>query len=267
FSLPAATLSHETDLYLPEHVFDGTPMFPGVMGIEAMVQAAMACTGRNELPVVRNIQFNRPLIVPESTKIVIRTLALADQPENGTIRVKVAIRSESDQFQQNFFEAECFFGLEKPKIEDLPKLPTVPEPIDKDPEDFAPVPLFQGKFFRRIKSIRKMEIENESLTEINIPNDAQYYGDGFEQNTVTLFPVARDSFFQSCAIILTKECLPVRIDEIRFHKKTTSSSSLLSQCIVREKTDKEYKIDITAFNLDGNVVETLKGFTLRILEK
>ena len=35
-----ATLSHATDWYLPEHVFEGTPMFPGVMAIEAMPRIA-----------------------------------------------------------------------------------------------------------------------------------------------------------------------------------------------------------------------------------
>ena len=74
-----ANVSHATDWYLPEHVFEGTPMFPGVMAIEAMVQAAMACAGREDLPVLRNIFFRRPLIVPEDASVIVRTLALADE--------------------------------------------------------------------------------------------------------------------------------------------------------------------------------------------
>jgi enediyne polyketide synthase len=104
-----ASLSHATDLYLPEHVFEGTPMFPGVMAIEAMTQAAMACVGREELPVLRNIVFRRPLIVPEDATVVARTLALAEVSDDGGLCVRVAMRSSSDDFQQDHFEAECWF--------------------------------------------------------------------------------------------------------------------------------------------------------------
>jgi len=33
-----AKLSSNTDLYLTEHVFEGTPIFPGVMATEAMAE-------------------------------------------------------------------------------------------------------------------------------------------------------------------------------------------------------------------------------------
>ena len=48
-------------------------VFPGVMAIEATVQAARACAGINELPVLRNLIFHRPLIIPEGARVLIRT--------------------------------------------------------------------------------------------------------------------------------------------------------------------------------------------------
>ena len=65
------------------------------------------------------------------------------------------MRSSGDDFQLNHFEAECWFGLPAPAQENLPVCPPLLEPLDKNPEDFSPVPLFQGKFFRRIMSIRQ----------------------------------------------------------------------------------------------------------------
>ena len=50
---------------------------PAVMAIEAMVQAAMACVDRPEWPVLREVQFHSPLIVPEDSTVIMRTLALA----------------------------------------------------------------------------------------------------------------------------------------------------------------------------------------------
>ena len=137
-----ASLSHATDLYLAEHVFEGTTMFPGVMAIEAMVQAAMACAGREELPVLRNIVFRRPLIVPEDTTVVVRTLALAEAPvlaEGGDgLCVRVAMRSSGDDFQQNHFEAECWFDLPVPAPETLPACPPMPETLDIESGRFQP---------------------------------------------------------------------------------------------------------------------------------
>ncbi len=45
-----ATLSHRRDRYLPEHVYGGTPLMPTVMGLEGMIQAAMACIGSKQTP-------------------------------------------------------------------------------------------------------------------------------------------------------------------------------------------------------------------------
>src|SRR5207249_9029615 len=153
-----ANISQESDRYLPEHVFEGTPMFPGVMAIEGMVQAATACMGCKDLPVLRNIAFNRPLIVPEGSPVVVRTLALAEARENGAVCVRVAMRSNSDGFQGNHFEAECWFGLPAAVTDSLPTCLVLPKRLEVNPEHLSPVPLFQGKFCRRIEAIRRMDL-------------------------------------------------------------------------------------------------------------
>ena len=84
--------------------------------------------------------------------------------------VRAAMRSSGDDFQQNHFEAECWFGLPAPAPESLPVCPPLPEPLDRNPEDFNPVPLFQGKFFRRIVAIRRMTPNEESITDLVVPD-------------------------------------------------------------------------------------------------
>jgi enediyne polyketide synthase len=258
-----STLSHATDLYLPEHVFEGTPMFPGVMAIEAMVQAAIACAGRDDLPVLRNISFRRPLIVPEVSTVVVRMLALADMTNGGCLCVHVAIRSDSDDFQQNHFEADCWFGLPTPTPETLRPCQPLPESLDKKPEDFSPVPLFQGKFFRRIAAIRKLEMNSESWTDVLVPERERYFRKELPQDVVTFSPAARDAFFQSGALLLPPGSLPEIIREWRVFRRLQPGERL--HCLVKTwpEGDNAFGVDIEIRNAAGELVERTEGGLFR----
>jgi enediyne polyketide synthase len=258
-----STLSHATDLYLPEHVFEGTPMFPGVMAIEAMVQAAIACVGRDDLPVLRNISFRRPLIVPEDSTVVVRVLALAEMSGGSGLCVHVAMRSDSDNFQQNHFEAECWFGLPSPAAETLPACPPVPERLDRNPEDFSPVPLFQGKFFRRIAAIRKLETSSESWTDVLVPEREQYFSKELPQAVVTLSPAARDAFLQSGALVIPPGSLPETVREWRVFRRWQAGERLHCLVKVRPEGDNAFRGDIEIRNAAGELVEGVKGALLR----
>lgn len=297
-----ASLSHAADLYLPEHVFDGTPVFPGVMALEAMAQAARVCAGREELPALRNVRFNRPLIVPEDGAVVMRTLALARPSPNGEVCVRVAIRSDRAGFQQNHFEAECLFGvvdaptpqaLEAFAIHDLrfasgereadaatedaPRAAhaSLPAPTGLDPEAFSPVPLFQGKFFRRITAIRRLEMESESLTEIRVPEGERYFGQGTSSfplsgkrggvkgETIMPSPAARDAFLQSGALILPPGCLPTHLGALRVWSRATPGERVFCAAKVRSRSAGEFVVDLVVFDPQGRVLELLTGLHLK----
>ncbi len=259
-----ATISHETDLYLPEHVFEGTPLFPSVMAIEAMVEAAIACVGGNDLPVIRNIQFRRPLIVPEDAKITMRMLALADEIKESTVCVRVAIRSDVDNFREDHFSAECVFGLETLGETELPRLSHIPEPLPQSPEDFSPVPLFQGKLFRRINAIRILEMSKESLTEVQVPDGERYYSKPYEQFVVAPSPAVQDAFLQSAALIIPPGCLPESIQEIRFHRPLSSGARLFCHVLVSERADGAFLAECSVFTPTGELIETIRGCVLRV---
>ncbi len=281
-----AILSHETDLYLPEHVFEGTPLFPAVMAIEAMVQAAMACVDQTEWPVLRKVQFHTPLIVSEDAKVVMRVLALADIPTDGMVRVRVGIRSESDGFTQNHFEAECFFepdatadahdrrafdesgsqenpGASTPFVAEGGDPRAGPEPIPLDPEAFSPVPLFQGKFFRRIAAIRKMSMGEESRTEIQVPLGERYYQHIRDDTPATPSPALRDACLQSGALILPPGCLPSYLEELRLHGRAAPGEKVTCSAWVRSQSGNEFLVDIAAFDSGGKLLETIKGLRLK----
>jgi enediyne polyketide synthase len=261
-----ASLSHQTDLYMPEHVFAGTPVFPGVMAIEALVQAAMACVDRPEWPLLSEVQFHSPLIVPEDSTVIMRTLALADLPHEGAVRVRVAIRSDHDGFTQNHFEADCWFGKE-PEADALPPhelaLPRpLPDRLSRDPEEFNPVPLFQGKFFRRIEAIRTLAIGEMSLTEIRTPIRERYFQDSLDATLLTPSPALRDACLQSGALILPPGCLPSRLKALRFHRPATPGETVLCGAWVRSKSSAGFAVDIAAFDAGGELLEEMRGLLL-----
>lgn len=257
-----ASLSHKSDPYLAEHVFEGTPIFPGVMAIEVMVEAAMVCIGTKDLPVLRDIRFRHPLIISEGATVIIRTLASVARVSNGIVHVQVAMRSEYDGFKENHYEVSCIFGPVAPTRTDPPLCPQYSEPLPKDPEDFCPVPLFQGKFFRRIVAVYRLEPEVESLTKIQIPCGVRYFNTQHRQMPVTGSPIARDAFLQSGAIGLPPRYLPEHVDEIRFHQSLVPGSEVICHCQVVSKSMGTFVAQIAVYTLDGQLAETMNGIRL-----
>ncbi len=100
-----ATLTGDSDPYLDDHVFRGERLFPAVMGLEAMAQAAMAVLRVSEPPVFEDVRFDRPIVVPAGRSTTIRLAALVSGPG----RVDVVVRSETTAFQFDHFRAVCLF--------------------------------------------------------------------------------------------------------------------------------------------------------------
>lgn len=263
-----AVLSQVTDPYLAEHVFDGTPMVPGVMMIEAMVQGAMACAGRTELPVLRQVEFRRPLIVPPGREVAMRMLALAEPPQPGVCQVRVAIRSDQDGFTRDLATGVCVFGAnDQPAEEQWPPGMALPTPLPPstglDPESFHPVPLFQGQFWRRIASIRTLEPERASLTDIRVPAGERYYEARFDQIPRTPSPVVRDACLQSGALILPPGYLPVRIERLTIRQAPPAGDTIHCATRVASSAPGEYVVHTLAFDSAGRTLETLEGLVLR----
>jgi enediyne polyketide synthase len=263
--LAEAKLTHERDRYIPEHVFSGTPLMPTVLGLEAMTEAAMACLGTEEVPVISNVRLKRPMIIPEDTGLTVRTMALAEaQEEKGTTVVNVIMRSESDGFANDHFEIDCIFGMEKPAVGEFPICPELPaDPYPKSPESFAPSPLFQGRFFRRITKIFDIQPGEQTLTEITVPVNAQYYSNDFNQLTVTPTPAIRDTMLQAAGLMAPAGYLPESIERVLFLRKVKEGEKLVCWARAVSRADSELKADIMLFDYEGNAVEVMEGVVVQ----
>lgn len=247
-----ATLSHASDLYLRHHVFAGTPLLPAVMGVEAMVAAAMACTGATSLPTLRNVRFLRPVIVQEGSALNIRLHALCTDQQH----VHVTLRCQTDAYMQDYFSASCDFTARAPQADAL-QFP-LPGRLPLDPEVFAPDPMFQGRFFRRITSVLELNPGVGCLAEVYIPEGKGYFGPGVPSGLATSYPASRDAFLQTLMLCLSeRRGLPTGIRELRFLRPLPPGA--LAICRTRDTPD-GWNIDV--FSRDGELVETLRGITI-----
>ncbi len=99
-------LSADSDPYVSDHVFRGDPLFPAVMGLEAMAQAAMAVAGSQDPPSFQDVELLRPVVVGAAQPVVIRLAALA----RAAGRVDLALRCSATGFQVDHFRAVCLFA-------------------------------------------------------------------------------------------------------------------------------------------------------------
>src|SRR5262249_31782159 len=108
-----AELSAQTDLYLGDHVLNKQPLFPAVMGLEAMAQAAMALVGTSRLPRFEKVELMRPVAVPDKTSTNIRLAALRREPD----LVEVCLRSVETDYHVDHFRALCRFNDQEPSAQ------------------------------------------------------------------------------------------------------------------------------------------------------
>lgn len=104
-----ADLSTDSDPYLQDHVFQGEQLLPGVMGLEAMAQVAMALADKDFSPSFEQVEFLQPLVINNNEKVILRIAALMRKNN----AVEVVIRCNKTNFLTNHFRALCLFEENK----------------------------------------------------------------------------------------------------------------------------------------------------------
>jgi enediyne polyketide synthase len=259
-----ARLSEETDPYLRDHVFQGEQLFPAVMGLEAMAQAASALACENGPPSFEDVKFERPVAVPRGGSVRVRIAALAR--ESG--EVEVALRSEQTAFQVDHFRAVCRFG-EPPSTEDsfrdedtTADLPLVAlEPA----RDLYGRILFHEGRFRRLRGYRRLA-STACVAEIERDDNATWFGRYTPGALLLGDPGRRDAAIhaiQACVPVAT--ILPVGVERLEVaHEQTTA------ECIVsareREYDGQTFTYDVEVKETDGRLLERWVGLRLRVIE-
>ncbi|MFR9798345.1 SDR family NAD(P)-dependent oxidoreductase [Streptomyces sp. MS06] len=260
-----ADLSAGDDPYLADHELNGDLLFPAVLGMEAMAQTASALTGRTGAPVLTDVEFLRPVVVPVDGHTTVRVAVLADGPDT----VRAALRSSETGFQADHFRATLRYDLSRPAEAAAGPDAERPEvPLDPAEALYGSV-LFQGDRFRRLLEYRQLAARSCTA---RISNRARgdWFGAFHPAGLVLADPGTRDALMhsiQSCVPDAT--LLPVSVRRLWLadpgRARSLEEVTLHAREVSRDGDTYLYDLDVR--DPGGALVERWEGLTLHAVRK
>lgn len=258
-------LQPSVDRFLPEHNYQGSMLFPAVVGMEAMAEVARACLrvdGREieGRPTIENAQFGRPVVVPQQGRRI-RIYALAGETEPGGLRrVHVSVRSEVTHFEVDHFRCEMVWGREAGLGAGEPV--AWPEALPADPaEELYGTIFFQGPMFQNIVSYHSLSSVHCQV-QIRVPGDGMSGLNGMVLDS----PRVRDAFLHAIQLCVPEHrILPVSIDRLATRGFQVPMVYLSAR--ERFRDDREFLYDLEITDAEGNLLERMDGLRCRIVEK
>jgi len=254
-------LTPDTDPYLAEHILEGEVLFPAVMGLEAMAQAAMAVSGSEKPPEFGQVEFLRPVVI-DGAKITLRIAALVREP--GV--VEVALRSGDTAYQADHFRAICRFNESSPQTTINPS-----EWRNGDKRSIAMESegdlygniLFQAGRFAQVRGYQKL-VAAECVAEIGSGEQVDWFGAYMPQEMVLGNAGARDAAIHSIqACIPHMRVLPVGAD--RISAASLPSDSFFLHAHERSRDGDIFSYDLEIAREDGVVIERWENLRLKVV--
>lgn len=253
-----------SDPYLADHVLDGQPLLPAVLGLEAMVQAACALRGSERLPWLEELAFDAALqLLPEGSTTV-RLCALARHAEC----VDVVLRSEVSDFTVDHFRVRCRFdrrpaapAAEGPQRE-LAELPLQPAEALYDGW------LFQSGRFARLEGYHQLSA-HRALARVATPLPAAtmaWFGRHLPARLLLGDPGRRDACLHALSACLPDDVLiPVAVERVEFF--TSPNGPVLCDAQERHDDGRRLLWDLTLSTPEGRLVERWTGLLLTRLSR
>jgi enediyne polyketide synthase len=259
-------LSADSDPYLSDHLLDGEMLFPAVLGMEAMAQAATAVARPTGQPVLSAAEFLRPIVVPTDGSTTIRIAAL-----NRGGEVDVAIRCSDTGFQADHFRATVSWSQTGPPDDApasvAPDLPAVR--LDPGRDLYGDI-LFQGRRFQRVREYRSLAATSCVVAISTQPGDAAggWFGSFLPAELLLGDPGARDAFMhgiQCCVPNAT--LLPTGADRIYLGAPRQDARIVVLSAQERHRDGDSYTYDLDVREEDGRLIERWDGLRLRAVRK
>ncbi|MCF6252818.1 MAG: SDR family NAD(P)-dependent oxidoreductase [Methylococcaceae bacterium] len=264
-----AKLTVNKDLYLLDHNFRGSYLFPTVLGLEAMTQTACLIANQQPDDIIgfSEISLTRPIVVAVDQGETIHINAYRDDKDAfANLNVKVDICCAQTGYKSVHFSAIVHFGQQQsPYSEVIPSHKMLPiNPKDDLYGDY----LFQGALFQRMDRIYKVSNEEvifSCVARENVPQDLNGFA---EHNTFELLlgdAFYRDVLLQSVQLPATPNIvLPISIGKIEFYGNIKQrSGQMLVKASLKQQDGKDYVWDVTVTNSSGYVIERLIDYRVR----
>jgi enediyne polyketide synthase len=252
-----AEITESSDPFVRDHIFQRQALFPAVMGLEAMAQAAMALVGSRQAPEFENLEFSRPVTAP----CTIRIAALAVAKD----RVQVVLRSSETGYQIEHVRAVCSFaGAETQVMEPLPDGSRIVPDAGLDvARNLYGGLLFQTGPFRRLDGYRKLSAL-ECVAEIAGGAGAAWFNRYLPQALELGDPGVRDAVLHSIqASIPHRIVLPAGVDRLSIFRP--GDGPCISRAVERSHCGSEFIYDVDVFDVDGSPREQWRGLRLRAI--
>jgi enediyne polyketide synthase len=258
-----ANLEGATDPYVADHVFAGERVFPAVLGLEAMAQAAAGLLRLRSRPRWRisDVRFERPVIVEAAGPTTIRLAALA----RGPARVEVALRCAHTSFRVDHFRATFEFAPDAGTPDDGGRVRSSLGgqllPIDPAADLYSAL-LFQRGRFQRITGYTHLEA-SRCLAEISAGDREPWFGPGRPEELTLGDAAARDAAIHAVqACIPHAPLLPIGVDRIVIDCAESMSPTRV-QATERSAQGDLFIYDLVVEDEAGCVRERWEGLRLR----
>ncbi|MFD6159894.1 SDR family NAD(P)-dependent oxidoreductase [Nocardia sp. NPDC060256] len=250
-----ADLSVSSDPYLADHQLSGDMLFPAVMGMEAMAQAAVALLGDSEPIELRDVEFLRPIVVSGEGATTIRTVALRRGGE-----VRIAIRSATTAFQTDHFRAMCRNGnagtdedagvsVEPADLVD-DSCPLIT--MDVEAEFYDRI-MFHGPRFRSVRDYRYIAAQR-CVADIEA-DEMPWFVETQPGRLVLGDPAARDGFMHAIQVCVPDATLlPTRIGSVREFRGDNEIGKLRLVAVERSSNAGRYVYDVVVRDQEQNLV-------------
>jgi enediyne polyketide synthase len=259
-----ADLSVGNDPYLADHLLDGDLLFPAVIGMEAMTQVAAAVLDRAGVPLLEDVRFLRPIVVPLNGSTTIRLVALARDANT----VDVVLRSGETGFSADHFRARLRFPRPDVPGGSAPGAAVLPlVPVDPISELYGTV-LFQGKRFQRVMAYRRAGAR-QALAEIATTAEVSWFAPFLPQERLLAEPGTRDAMMhaiQCCVPDAT--LLPQGIEKLYLAEPSDQDTDfVVLDARERSQDGDTYVYDLDVRDPSGKLVERWEGLSLRAVNK
>ncbi|HET6345663.1 MAG TPA: SDR family NAD(P)-dependent oxidoreductase, partial [Myxococcota bacterium] len=257
-------LTTARDTYVLEHNFHGSLLFPTVFGLEAMAQVATVLTGGQSVVRIEDIRLERPIVVHEThgTRIDVCAAIDTDATTAEVTAVRCEIRCESSGFRQAHFAARLFLADAVGRLAAGDRevvFEGIPLPIQPKTDLYGGV-LFQGERFHKIASVNAY-----TEGDLIVVSDSSFAAHG-DDVWILGDPYLRDAQLQSMQLMAPRdEQLPVFIGRIDLGLGYDTAGKRVIHTVYRKLEDKTHFGEVTVQDGDGQVVERLTDYRLRIL--
>jgi enediyne polyketide synthase len=258
-----AELTEASDPYLADHLLDGDLLFPAVLGMEAMAQAAAALVGTSCTPTFEDVEFLRPIVIPVDGSTTVRIVAL-----NRGGRVSVAIRSSDTGFQTDHFRAALRYTEDRLSGAAPRTATTAGTRIPLDPAmDLYGGVLFQGRRFQRVLGYRQLAATS-CAAEISATSADQWFSSYFSAELLLGNPGTRDAFMHAIqCCVPNATLLPAAVERLYPADPADRIERVTLYATERHRVGDTYTYDLDVCAPDGRIVERWEGLRLQAVRK